>query len=540
MNLKKINILLIITLLIISCKNDFIKKDISKSDFVYLKAKKFKINEKDFFPIMLNYVVCFRNIDSELLISPIREYENPYIFESNSKDSIEYQTRAHLQLIKEMGFNSIRLVFDRVYSKEDKYYYHTDNQDFYIAKDYTKILDGLQNYLKIVQEFDLKVMLLIKAPIENNDLKEFTIRLLDKFKDNPTIFAYDFFNEPLYFDQVQLPPDKQKRKKEDAYEIVREWKEMMTNHAPNQLFTIGFSEPIEVFEWDPEILAVDFVSFHTYNPLRVPNEIYWYSKYINKPWMIGETALPADGDSISYEEQRQFMKEVYKRVVDCGGSGMGWWEFQEIPDTHFEAQYTGILNNKGITTTKDGKYKIIGTVKPVINEIAQFKEYKAKPAHRMPNYYNMLGYKNIVLKGRIIDKKTGNPIEGAVIRGWNQSWSIGMNTFSDSKGFFNLYSNDECVHFEISAPGKTKVKFNYKTNYYPIKKTDIKFDSLTDRNIEYHSISYKSFLNKQISTNTNISESNIFNFDKSKFGNALYWGFLTNIQLDDLDFNWKK
>ena len=62
--------------------------------------------------------------------------------------------------------------------------------------------------------------------------------------------------------------------------------------------------------------------------------------------MIGETALPADNDSVSYEHQRQFMIDAFRYTVDCGGCGFGWWDFQESVNTHFEAQYSGLLNHK--------------------------------------------------------------------------------------------------------------------------------------------------------------------------------------------------
>ena len=407
-----INILILI-FVIISCKSRNIepKQDVSKTDFIYLDGKTFKHHGKDFFPIMLNYVVSFRKVGNEYLLSPIREYENPDVFETNTKDSLELQLRAHFQIIKEMGFNSVRIAFDRVNEDNLKYYYSADDHKLYIKSNYTEIFNGLEKLFKIISEYDLKVMLLIKAPVENNDLEEFTIHLLKRFHSNSTIFAYDFFNEPLYFDQAQLPKDKQVRKKEDAYKIVLKWKRMMWEYAPSQLFTIGFSEPTEVFEWDPEILPVDFISFHTYNPLRVPNEIYWYGKYTTKPWMIGETALPADNDSISYEDQSRFMKEVYQRIIDCGGSGLAWWQFQDAFTGGMEAKYTGIIDHKGFTKTKNGKYTIQGTVKPAANEIANFKNYKPKLPTRMTNYYNMLGYNNFVLTGTIVNSENGNPIE---------------------------------------------------------------------------------------------------------------------------------
>jgi hypothetical protein len=47
-----------------------------------------------------------------------------------------------------------------------------------------------------------------------------------------------------------------------------------------------------------------------------------------------------------------------------------------------------------------------------------------------------MGYNNFVIKGKIIDKKTKKPIEGAVIRGWTQWWNIAWNTYSDENGNF--------------------------------------------------------------------------------------------------------
>ncbi len=514
------------------------KRELLKTDFIYLDGKTFKHKGKDFFSIMLNYAVCIRNIENEYFVSCIKEYENSNKFEGNTKNNWEKQIRGHMQLMKEMGFNTIRLVFNRVHSDNSKYYYSTNGKNLYLEKDYDIIINALEKFINIVSDYDIKVMLLIKEPVENKEIEYFTVRILERFKNNSSIFAYDFFNEPLYFDSEQLPSDKRPRKKEDAYRIVSNWKKLMTEHAPKQLLTIGFSEPIEVFEWDPEILPVDFIAFHTYNPLRVANEIYWYGKYTSKPWMIGETALPADGDSISYDEQKQFMKEVYRRIVDCGGNGIGWWEFQEPAEGTFEAKYAGILNHKGTTTTKDGKYTIQGSVKPVVKEIAKFKEYKSKSTcSRLSNYYNMMGYNNFVITGKILNSLDDKPIEGAVIRGWNQNWSVGMNTFTNENGEFTLYSNDICVHFEISAPKMTKIKFDHKTNYFPVSNKGFNINSLPNRNLEYQKISYKHFLLHNYSLYRQAeTDFYIFNFDPTKFNQAKFIGYMGIKKLQTLPF----
>ena len=494
-----------LTLLTVLLQNDHTVKEEVSAGFVRLEDGVFKLDQDTFFPLMLNYIVEFRNPDGHFTVSPDKSYDYIDRYESNTKEEIAHQMRGHFQLIKEMGFNTLRICFDRVGQDESgHYYYQADEQQYYLTRDYPAIIAGLEEMLKVAEDADLRVMLLIKAPM-NKELKRFTAHLLHALRNNKTIFAYDFANEPLYFD------DNPKRTKQEAYHIVDSWHKMMQKHAPHQLLTIGFAEPLEVFEWDPSLLPVDFLAFHTYHPLRVPNEIYWYSTYVGKPWMLGETALPADNDSISYDDQRQFMREVYRYLRDCGGIGMGWWEYQEVSASGFEARYTALLNHEGITRTREGGYEIIGTVKPAAAEIAHFADYQPQPKWQAVNYYNMMGYQNYLIRGQVVDKVTGQPIEGAVVRGWNEYWNVGQNTFTDSLGRFTLYSNDECVHFEISACGMTKLKFNDRTIQYQPVNGYVETEELPDRQLEYHQISYHPFLN------TSILDSNhrIFNFNDS-------------------------
>lgn len=489
------------------------KPDLSKTEFIYIQNGEFKYHRERFFSVMLNYVVGFRELNGKVVMSPIKEYEDPETFENNNSDSTSHQLQGHLRLIKEMGFNTIRLAIDRVQDYKGRYYYPSDNKRIYIDRDCRKIIAAIHDFLKMAEKEKLHVMLMIKAPIDNKSLIFFTKKMLIAFQNQPVVFAYDFFNEPLYFDtKTDEKGNTVLRPKEEVVSIVNDWRTMMDNYAPNQLLTIGFSEPIEVFKWDPSILPVDFVAFHTYNPLRVTNEIYWYSNYSQKPWMIGETALPADGDSITYDEQTLYYREVLQRVLKCGGMGIGWWEFQEIPNTHFEAQYTGILNHKGETITESGGYHIKGTVKPMVKEVLSASYAKQeKICACMKNYENMLGYENYLIKGLILDDVTRKPIEGAVIRGWNSDWSIGQNTFSRMDGSFNLFSNDEGVHFEISAPGYSNSKFDTNFTYKWLDRKN-KMKKLANTKIEYHSISYKNFLvnNKQSVLNLKSGKFNLY------------------------------
>ena len=505
---------------VFSCQNKVeIKRpkvNLSNTDFIYLNGNYFELRNEKFFPVMLNYIVSYRNINNEFVLSPHIDYEEIGVFESNTKEDIAHQLRGHFQLIKEMGFNSIRLCFDRIGCREKRYYYAADGKEFFVDTDYEQILNGLETLVHIAQEKELRIMLLFKRPWEDKNLEDFTIKVLKKFRDNPTIFSYDLMNEPLYFNNKQF------NSKKEVYNTLLYWQKIMYEHAPNQLFTIGFSEPIEVFLWDPSMLPVDFVAFHTYHPLRTKNEIYWYSTYIGKPWMVGETSLPADNDSISYDDQTSFMREMYQYVVDCRGAGFGWWNFQEAAHGNFEALFTGILNHEGTTTTQDGKHTIVGSIKPAAQLLPELANYKSKEKTRPINYFNMLGYNNYVIKGKIIDKKTKQPIEGAVIRGWTEGW-IGKNTYSNENGEFTLYSNDECVHFQISAPKMTVIKFNKKLKYKQIVDGTFDRSNLPEQYLEYQSICYKPFLKD--------SAKSVFDFEPTKFNQAKFEGNMGKLYL---------
>ncbi|MBI9066759.1 MAG: hypothetical protein JEZ09_05660 [Salinivirgaceae bacterium] len=535
-----ISYLLIGIILFASCNQP--NKPIEETDFIYLEGNVFKHKGNDFFPKMINYSTNIFMEDSSFIIAPFRDYEIPKIHEKHSISEIQNQILGHFKLIKEMGFNTIRLCTDSNFGIDIennsiifKSYIDDNKTKWFDAIEYSeKYFEALQLIFDISEELNIRIMLLIKAPMVPK-AEVFTKLLLQKFKDSPVVFAYDFMNEPLYFDNSHLK--NRSRDKKDAFKIVSRWKIMMDKYAPNQLFTIGFSEPIEVFEWDPSILPVDFVQFHTYHPLRIPSEMYWYANYVGKPWMIGETSLPADNDSVFYEEQRQFLVESYKKVIDLGGCGYGWWGFQEVRWGGFEHDYTSMLNLDGKTITKDSLHTIIGTIKPAGKVLQKLNYVKSKTNNEKPiNYYNMLGYDNIKLCGKIINKKTGEPIEGAVIRGWTKWFKIGLNTFTDENGNFSLYSNDKLIYFCYSAPGMSCEKMELDTTYQQINGYKYSMDSLKNEKLEYHDISFVPFLMERIDKKTDKIESDnyIFNFKLNKFDNAKFEGTLGTLELEPL------
>lgn len=496
-------------------------------DFVHIEGNHFETAQDTFFPLMINYTVSFQNYGDQFIVAPSIYYDSSGYADAVGKHAVKKQLHGHFGLIKEMGFNTVRICFDRILHDNDGRYFYQAERKFYLDKknDRMAILRGLDQMMKVAEKHGLRIMLIIKPPFkENKDLQQFTIDLLEHFKKCPTLFAYDFMNEPLYFDECAF------RDKRELVATVLQWKQMMKDHAPHQLFTIGFSEPIEVFNWDCTILPVDFVEFHTYHPLRVPSEIYWYSNYCKKPWMIGETGLPADNDSITYEEQAQFVREAYQLTRDAGGCGFGLWEYQENLMYPYEARLMGILKHGGEIHTED--FTIKGTLKPVAHIIATLeKNYIPKKQNKPVNYYNMIGYKNIRIKGQVLHTLTGEGIEGAVIRGWNEDWSVGMNTYSDEDGCFELYCNDVCKHFEISAPGYFTLIFDRVIDFAPLSPNAADMSDLPEKELEYQKISYKPFVAKEIPDSCFFR---VMNFNPELFHKADWEGELGILQLEKM------
>lgn len=491
--------------------------DDSNAGYVRIDNGVFKIDGETFFPLMLNYKVGVMNFDGDIKFCASKHYDNPDIFEPKNSEEADAQFGAHMQLIKQMGFNTVRLCIDVILNSEDGNYYKTQDSRVFLKEQEKELVDAVEDMVQIASGHGLKVMLLLK-PSWDNELAGFNDAVMKRLSGDRAVFAFDLMNEPLYFDVEKDRP------KEDAVELVSKWVKTSKRAAPNHLVTIGFSEPIEVFSWDPSMMPVDFVEIHTYHPLRIPNEIWWYSHYVGKPWMIGETSLPADNDSVSYELQETFVQEAYQYTIDCGGIGFGWWEFQDMPDTHFEAKFSGLLNHEGTTATSSG-YIVEGTLKPAAAEFAGLHSLEPKKPVRNDNYFNMLGYCNAVIKGRVVDDATGEPVECAVVRGWSHWWTVGMNTYTDENGCFTLFCNDACEHFAMSAPGMSVTRFDAVLDYFDENDTPACFDNMPNKELEYQSISYYPFLK---------NENSLFDFRDDMFGNARLHAVMPDVVLQKI------
>jgi hypothetical protein len=426
------------------------------SHFVTLEHGAFQLNGEPFFPLAVNYVAHLQFNDTACWVAPSRNYERSDRFRFNTKDSTALLIKAEFELIRKMGFNTVRVTglasdmklrgdahtpylpaqFD--WGKDSLFALTGDHIDRY--------LDAVEDMVVLAEQTGLKLIILVKLFPGEPAFQRQAARLMDRLRNHPGVMAYDLFNEPLYFDIHDRP-------KKEVHEVVKRWQHELKAHAPNQLTTIGLVGVPEVFAWDPNVLDVDFISFHPYEyePDQVMNEIHWYGEQVDKPWIIGETSLPADNDSVPYAEQLAFARKTLRQTVACGGIGYSWWQFKDVKWGRFHSDFMGVLSQEGSTEVAPDLPLVDGAVKPVAQAFREFDPRAPKGSCVKPgNYYNFSSLQDARLSGKLLDQDR-KPIEGGVILAWNEHWTRSYYTKSKADGSFALYGDFRFHHWMVSA-----------------------------------------------------------------------------------------
>jgi hypothetical protein len=173
--------------------------------------------------------------------------------------------------------------------------------------------------------------------------------------------------------------------------------------------------------------------------------------------MVGETAIPADNDSVSYNEQTKFAKKTLKQAYDCGAIGYGWWQYKDVEWFTFHANFMGVVTLNGLTKTKANE-AVYGTVKPVAEVFKMFDPtVKKDDCVCLPNYYNYSNHKVCRITGYLKDQNN-EPIEGGVVLAWNEWWSHSYHTISKADGSFELLGDFPFYHWMASATKYTMVR----------------------------------------------------------------------------------
>jgi hypothetical protein len=449
--------------------NDFVsvpKNKFKKDDFVSIGSKNFRLHDKDFFLLAVNYIVALQTDGNELWPRAGVDYTVDSSHENLTKEACLKELRADMLLIKQMGFNTIRIVgmneagikndsdkfsplIYQVYRGKKKFEWQTLTD----TASYLKYFGAISELLNEVNNAGLKVIITLRIRPEVSTTEFLLDRMTTYFRNDAAVMAYDLFNEPLYF-------DKPERNKKEIYEVTKRWEKMCHRNAPRQLVTMGLEGIREVHAWDPATVNVDFVSFHPYEhePEQVRNEITWYNRFVKKPWIIGETAIPADDDSVKYETQKLFAEKTLAQAHNCGAWGYSWWQYKDVHWQKYHSSYMGMINWKGETHLPGDNLVVYGTVKPVAEVFQKYNPSGPKgECLCLSNYYNYSDLHTCRIKGKLTDNKN-RPVEGGIILAWNQWWSHSYHTITKPDGSFELRGDFPFYHWIASANAYSMVR----------------------------------------------------------------------------------
>jgi hypothetical protein len=511
--------IIIMIALLLSCKLYS-----QQNDFVQLDGKKFMLNCEEFYPKVMNFRF---GVDSSILtgklyITPYSLYRNgglgiydscnaPYI-----NPPLECRTRlkAQLQMVKDLGFNAIRLCGLEITTHrkmgDPRLFMHVPMPveggcvpKLLDTNDYNAYFAVIDSVLVVAEEVGLKVIYLVLGGGGVGERNEDNIEQLSyyleraaiHFKNNTTLMAYDLYNEPS---QVSEPVSK-----DTAYSIIHQFYRSIRDKAPNQLVTIGLQGYGDIYRWDPGILPVDFVSFHFYQyPSPTFAEIAPYFKWmgdnISKPWIIGETGYPSDslyhinlltGDTTFrylYPQTLAFADTIKKCNTISGSSGFSWWMYQDgclESGANLQTEnYFGIMNRTDdwkqyphYTQTSDPNLPRVDGCRKFPNTLftSYNPGYAASTAPKPVNYYNFWNKQYLVCKGTV--SGSNGKIKDAVVTGYifyepnntdmdNPSMVYDVEfTFTNDTGYFELKSNkpqfNKVTGVDICYPSKEKFDF---------------------------------------------------------------------------------
>ncbi len=474
-----------------------------QNSFVYMKDGKFMLDSNEYFPLAVSYSVnIVKDINNDFYISPTREYckwgncgkQNSGFYCGTNVSEWKSKIRKHVDKIAEMGFNSIRLVGLTIKQNPEKTGSNSLSSNKYLEqidpdnlicfkkhkgykinrKTFDKHVDLVEAFVKIVKEHNedfpneqVKVMI----TTGNGGLQNFSwlyTRYLtvlgDRFKNDPTVFAYELNFEPYYLGNPHFEIDK----KYERAENFAQWYYALKAISPSQLITFGALLQ-DVFNWDAQSFPVDFINLHQYPILknnynseefeRYKCILKWFSEAYDVPWIIGETGIGGNdaanrqNSSIPTEEQqKEFAYSSLTYSKWYGASGYMWWQYKEVPwakitDPKARSNYLGIVRMKEENEPHKEAAEVFIDFDPLSDCTTCFD-----PSPEI--YYNPNGHEFLNITGRITTPQ-GEPIKNAYIT--YKSKKEGYYTFSDENGMYKMYTlkDDYIYSLKATFPGMT-------------------------------------------------------------------------------------
>lgn len=325
--------------------------------FIYMRDGQTYYQGEETFLKTVNYLISMHLAENgELIVGPHSNYRtySSLSYPTTQEEASNF-LRAHFKMIKDMGFNSIRIMnasvvprwntgflairmwlrYDMYFSEANKVRRDTDIA-YHDYLHYESISDnGLSYYkqamhivLDIAQEYDLKIVWVTgaearyveEATLSNNLHKRynslfnhydnsktveycnFLAEISTEFKSHPALFAYDICNEGESFENEGMPGGEFVNSVSMA-DNVKVINESIKSNTPNQYTTVGLFSLNSFFKLGVKPFSFcDIISFHSYNSERfnglgldygepVNLGLFYFNKTVTAPWMIGENGI---------------------------------------------------------------------------------------------------------------------------------------------------------------------------------------------------------------------------------------------------------
>jgi hypothetical protein len=377
-----------------------------------------------------------------------------------------------------------------------------------------------------------------------------------KFKDDPTLLAIDFLNEPDLLNQES---------KTTICALTKKWNDVVKSQS-DILTTIGLWS-ISSLYWDGNMMNIDFVSYHNYPTIidtinvsdlslsidRIKSDYYWAQNNIHIPWMVGETTFEAHPNNVTHpinvggrwnrttfggtlQDQANYLAATLDACRDYGGVGYSWWSFMdEHVSKNFSTPYSIPSDGPffGLAYANEGNTTTIW--KPAANYITVFNPSPSSNPGQPANYYN---YYNTPYTGKyatgIIKTINNTPIKDALVEIHDTNGKIYF-TYTDVNGYYTINSlanielikimATECSSYTEAftpSPIVTRNIFLTKVDRSVTSSLSYANQNVSAVSINDHANTYATFSNYQI----NASDFHVTAFDYIRLnpGTAIYPG----------------
>jgi hypothetical protein len=459
--------------------------------YITLQGRQFKDEHGgDFYPVVCNYLLSLPYVENngtyDFVIAPSHHYGGSALDEYGPplSDAIN-KLFVDFTEIKNMGFNSVRLMAilkkdndtNKTYPGYQNGFFSWETQycpvnaefvdyQFRITRPYSSDLNLqklLNQYHQVIQkaaDAGLYVILvpsggldLFKDQSEVDDYQNLLLEFCDSLRYETNLLAWDLINEPFI-------DDKTDRLKGDVCAWTTQLYNTIHTVDSNHLITIGGCIILDIPEWDPSVLKIDFWSPHVYPPNKprlplllnsalekVTNDIIWLANNCPIPWIIGEAGFVAEDDDSTHfvwgteAEQAIYAQQTLDTVRNAGGSGYAWWQFQHVcwystppwtflqnhnfgSDDYYEDIQSYYQNNFGLLGAGDPPYASLE--KPVVDVFQSYLDENNQPpgmgTQPVANNYGLTGTNpnhRLKISGTVVDAETHLPIKDAIVFGKN-------------------------------------------------------------------------------------------------------------------------